>query len=247
MHVHDLQSAAAEFPDGSKRALRLGHRTTLGIPLLKEDEAIGTLLIRRMEVSPFTEKQIALLTTFAREAVIAIDNSRLLRELRQRTSDLSEALEQQTATSEVLSVISSSPDDLKPVFQTMLESATRTCVAKFGILYLCEGEKFRPVALASPSPEFEAYVRERAAFVPDPNQPLGQLLQTKAIVHFSADNRSGGCRIQIRRRENPYCRAYVEAERSDRLDQYLSPRGAPVYRQTNRVSEELRQSGRNCD
>src|SRR6516165_3377923 len=91
VHVHDLQSAAAEFPDGSKRALRLGHRTTLGIPLLKEDEAIGTLLIRRMEVRPFTEKQIALLTTFAREAVIAIENSRLLDEVRAHTRQLAEA------------------------------------------------------------------------------------------------------------------------------------------------------------
>jgi GAF domain-containing protein len=118
VHVHDLQSAAAEFPDGSNRALRLGHRTTLGIPLLKEDEAIGTLLIRRMEVRPFTEKQIALLTTFAREAVIAIENSRLLNELR-------ESLERQTATSEVLGVISKSPGKLSPVFDTILENATR--------------------------------------------------------------------------------------------------------------------------
>src|SRR5262249_32772090 len=94
VHVHDLQDAADEFLDGSKRALRLGHRTTLGIPLLREDEAIGTLLIRRAEVRPFTDKQIALLATFARQAVIAIENVRLFDEVQARTRELSESLEQ---------------------------------------------------------------------------------------------------------------------------------------------------------
>jgi signal transduction histidine kinase len=97
VHVHDLRAAADEFPDGSERALRFGHRTTLGIPLLREDEAIGTLLIRRSEVRPFTDKQIALLTTFARQAVIAIENVRLFDELQDKNRQLAEASENKSA------------------------------------------------------------------------------------------------------------------------------------------------------
>ncbi|MGB8586317.1 MAG: GAF domain-containing protein, partial [Pseudolabrys sp.] len=123
VHVHDLQVSAHEFPDGSKAALRLGHRTVLAVPLLREDEAIGTLQIRRTEVKPFTDKQIELATTFADQALIAIENARLFDEVQARTRELSESLEQQTATSEVLQVISSSPGELEPVFNAMLANA----------------------------------------------------------------------------------------------------------------------------
>src|SRR6516165_1429384 len=125
VHVTDLHAEAEEFPEGSAFARRLGHRTIAAVPLLREGVAIGAIVLRRAEVNPFTNKQIALLETFAAQAVIAIENTRLLNELRQRTTDLTESLEQQTATSDVLQIISSSPGDLEPVFQAMLSNATR--------------------------------------------------------------------------------------------------------------------------
>jgi len=146
VHVHDLQAAADEFPDGSAYARRFGHRTILAVPLVRENEAIGALVIRRAEVRPFTDKQIALLTTFARQAVIAIENVRLFDEVQARTRDLSESLQQQTATADVLNIISRSAFDLKSVLQTLVQSAGRLCGADFatitrqkdGVLFFAE-------------------------------------------------------------------------------------------------------------
>jgi GAF domain-containing protein len=117
-----------------------GIRTLVVVPMLKDGEPIGAIAIYRKEVRPFDEKQIELVQNFAAQAVIAIENTRLLNELR-------ESLEQQTATSEVLTVISSSPGELEPVFQAMLESAVRICEASFGNLLLYDGDVFRHVAL----------------------------------------------------------------------------------------------------
>jgi GAF domain-containing protein len=160
-----------------------GVRTLLVVPMLKEKELIGTISIYRQEIRPFSDKQIELVTNFARQAVIAIENTRLLNELRQRTDDLSEALEQQTATSEVLQVISSSPGELEPVFQAMLANATRICEAKFASLYLYDGRRFRVGALWNAPPAFAEFRRREPVFDPPSGSGLAQVVATKRTVH----------------------------------------------------------------
>jgi GAF domain-containing protein len=183
VHVHDLQAAKSEFPEGAAYAKQYGHRTTLATPLLREGNPIGAFLIRRNYVKPFTNEQVELVQNFAAQAVIAIENARLLNELRQRTGDLGEALEQQTATSEVLKVISSSPGDLKPVFQSMLENATRICEASFGAMALSEGDILRRVALYNAPPKFMA-LHEKAPFIDVAAMPtMHKLVTTKQVVH----------------------------------------------------------------
>ena len=159
-------------------------RTLVGVPMLKDNEVIGVIGIYRQEVRPFTDKQIALLTNFAAQAVIAIENARLLNELRQRTDDLTELLEQQTATSEVLQVINRSPGDLEPVFQTILASAVRICDAKFGILFRYDNEAFDPVAqFGIPSALAEFLRQRRGSFQPVPGSLLDRVMRTKQVCH----------------------------------------------------------------
>jgi GAF domain-containing protein/CheY-like chemotaxis protein len=158
-------------------------RTTLAVPMLKGDDLVGTITLYRLEFRPFTDKQIGLVETFADQAVIAIENVRLFDEVQARTRELSEALEQQTATSEVLQVISRSPGELRPVFQAMLKNATRICAAKFSTLYLCEDDGFRAVAIHNaPS----AYAQARAAVVhPHPDSSLWRAAKTKQLVQVA--------------------------------------------------------------
>ena len=169
---------------GSQIARLAGGRTVVAVPLLKENELVGVIGIYRQEVRPFTEKQIELLTSFASQAVIAIENTRLLNELRQRTYDLSESLEQQTATSEVLRVISSSSGELKPVFEAMLANATRLCGANFGNLYLYEEGGFRTVASHNVPPAY-AEARRRGLIRPVPGGVLCEVIRTKQTVHLA--------------------------------------------------------------
>jgi two-component system, NtrC family, sensor kinase len=187
VHVYDLQASADEFPDGAEVALRTGHRTILAVPLLREDEAIGTLSIRRPEVKPFTEKQIELLTTFADQAVIAIENVRLFDEVQAKTRDLTETLQQQTATSEVLKVISSSPGELEPVFKSMLENAVSICDAKFGNLFLIDGDSAHWEAGVGTPPKLAQYFTQSRSFRPTPGSHLDRVIRTKDVSHTADD------------------------------------------------------------
>ena len=193
IHVRDLRDDAAykasepdavAFIDGS------GVRTLLIVPMLKEGQLIGIMGVYRQEIREFTDKQIDLLTNFAAQAVIAIENTRLLTELRQRTDDLTESLEQQTAMSEVLQVISSSPGDLQPVFASILGNATRICQANFANLILPEDGAFRTVAMHN-APESLAQMRGRdPVFRLGPLAPLSRTATTKQVLHvhdLSAD------------------------------------------------------------
>lgn len=153
IHVHDVAAELTEFPDYKTRQPITGVRTTVCTPLLREGVSIGVITVRRKEVRPFTDKQIALLKTFADQAVIAIENVRLFKELKQKTaelessnSELRETLEQQTATSEILSVISSSPTDVQPVFDAIAENSMRLCGALFSSVYRFDGELIHMVA-----------------------------------------------------------------------------------------------------
>jgi GAF domain-containing protein len=189
-HVHDLRYGPAYLardPANVAMVEIAGARTIVTVPMLKEDKVIGTMSIFRQEVRPFTDKQIALVENFTKQAVIAIENMRLLNELRQRTDDLSEALERQTATSEVLRVISSSPGELEPVFQAMLENATRLCEANFGILFVGEGNVFRSVAVHSPPSAYTDWYEHHPFFnVKDhPQSLLARLAESREIIHIA--------------------------------------------------------------
>ena len=160
-------------------------RTLLVVPLLRKGKLVGAFAIFRQEVRPFSNKQIELVSNFAAQAVIAIENTRLLSELRQRTDDLTESLEQQTATSEVLKIISSSPGELEPVFNAMLENATRICDAKFGTLFRYDGELFHRVAGLGTPPALVEFQRQRGPFK-YAGSMLGRVARTKMVAH-SAD------------------------------------------------------------
>jgi GAF domain-containing protein/CheY-like chemotaxis protein len=160
-----------------------GFRTILGVPMMREGAPIGVLTLTRSDVRPFTDKQIELVQTFADQAVIAIENVRLFEAEQQRTRELSEALEQQTATSEVLSVISSSPGELEPVFQAMLANAVRICEASFGVLFRFEDGAWRAAAMLGVPPAFAEFW-QRGPQRPGRRAALTRVAETKQTVHI---------------------------------------------------------------
>ena len=182
VHVADVQTEGDEFPESSEGARQLGFRTILCVPLMREGVAIGSIALRRTEVQLFTERQVALLETFADQAVIAIENVRLFKELETRNGELRVALEQQTATSEVLKVISRSTFDLQPVLETLIENATRLAGAEGGLLAQFDGEVFRFPAEYGASPEFSAYWR-RNVIRPGRGSPAGRAALERRTVH----------------------------------------------------------------
>ena len=172
VHVSDVL-ADPEYTYWGGQNLR---RTFLGVPLLREGAPIGVIALGRFSVRPFTDRQIELVVTFADQAVIAIENARLFNETK-------EALEQQTATSEVLRVISGSPGYLVPVFQTMLEKATSICGAKFGMLLQYQGGLFHLAASLNLPPLLADFMNRQSAFAPEPGRTFGRLIETKSVVH----------------------------------------------------------------
>src|SRR5262245_8272950 len=178
VHVLDVQT------DTEYTLEKFNVRTMLGVPLMREGAAIGVIVLQRSTLRAFTDKQIELAITFADQAVIAIENVRLFDEVQARTRELSEALEQQTATSEVLGVISSSPGELKLVFDAMLRNAVRICGAKYGMLCLCKGEEDLPVAMYGVEPALVEKLQGKLRR-PGPNTAAGRLMRTKTAVHIA--------------------------------------------------------------
>jgi two-component system, NtrC family, sensor kinase len=259
LHITDL---ALEERYAKSFLVRLaGARSMLAVPMVKDNELIGAINIYRQEVRPFADKQIEVLENFAAQAVIAIENARLLNELRQRTDDLSESLEQQTATSEVLKVISSSPGELDPVFEAMLENAVRLCAAKFGSLVLFEGNTYRRVALYNaPTVFVEAQAREpvrplaasptlsrvagtkRVVCIADilaeqPEEAIAMLggARTVLIVPMLKDDRAVGAISIYRREVRPFTDKQMEVLRNFAAQ-------AVIAIENTRLLRELRES-----
>jgi GAF domain-containing protein len=158
-------------------------RTVFAVPLLREGNAIGGITLSRTIAAPFTDRQIALVETFADQAVIAIENARLFEAEQASKRELQQSLDRQTATSEVLRVISSSPGELGPVFQAMLENAVRICDAKFGNLWLREGSGFRIASTYGASAEYREFFQREPVVEPHPESGLGLILRTKQAIH----------------------------------------------------------------
>src|SRR5215472_13797544 len=182
IHLLDAQAESEEFPEGSAIARRTGYRTIIAVPLMREGYAIGTIAVRRVEARLFSDKEVELLSNFAAEAVIAIENARLVTELRQRTADLSESLEQQKATFDVLKVISSTPGELEPVFRAILENATRICEAKIGILFRFDDSSYAAVATLGITAAYNEYLN-RGPIRAGPGTGLGRVAANKQTVH----------------------------------------------------------------
>ena len=254
VQIADVRSEPAYQGDANRRSLVVdaGARTLLAVPMLKENELIGAISIYRQEVRPFTEKQIDLVKNFAAQAVIAIENTRLLNELRQRTDDLTESLEQQTATSEVLKVISGSPGELEPVFNAMLENAVRICEAGFGNLLLYDGTTFRAAVTHGGQPEWRELRRREPVLRPIPNDPLNRLVTTKQLLHFADIRTEQGyierhppmvALVDIAGARTVLLVPMLKDRRAGWRHRDLPHRGATLHRQADRAGAELRRPG----
>ena len=184
LHVHDLAAEASEFPGARERGIAMGVRTALAVPLMRDGEPIGLIHIRRLKVQPFTDRQIKLVETFADQAVIAIENVRLFNELDARNRQLTEALEQQTATSEILSVISSSPTDLEPVFETIVRNAARLCDGSGASVVRYDGDLLHLVAQHNISADVREFMRSRFPRPPAREFAIERAVLDGTVVHI---------------------------------------------------------------
>ena len=200
VHVRDIEAAESALPVSRERAMRSGWRTALAAPLLRDDSALGGIMLRRSDVRPFSDAQIALLETFANQAMIAIENTRLFKELEDRNRELDLALEQQTATGEVLRVIASSPTDLQTVLDTVAENAARLCGAANATIRRADGDVLRRVASYGWRPPNEV--------VPiAPDTVNGRAFLERHTVHIGdLENQTGirGCRPRVGRGQDPF-------------------------------------------
>jgi two-component system NtrC family sensor kinase len=160
-------------------------RAGLAVPMMREGTVVGVITLQRREPRPFSDKQIQLVTTFADQAVIAIENVRLFEEVQARTHEVSEALEQQTATSEVLQVISRSPGELEPVFKAMLQNATGICGANFGVLWLCKDDEFQVASIHNIPAAYREHLQPGIVFHPGPELPVARATRTHQTVHIA--------------------------------------------------------------
>jgi GAF domain-containing protein len=183
IQIADILAEADEYPEGRTLALQTGFRTALAVPLVHAGEAIGVIFIRRTEVRPFTERQVELVNTFADQAVIAIENTRLFEEVQARNQELRTALEQQTATSELLKVIGRSTFELQPVFDTLAENAVRLCAAERAFVHRFDGQFLRVAATYNVSPELRAFV-ERNPMAPGRYGVAARAALERRTVHI---------------------------------------------------------------
>src|SRR4029077_90715 len=185
VHVADMQNEANEFPESTENARRTGFRTILVVPLMREGAAIGTINLRRTEVQPFTERQVALLQTFADQAVIAIENVRLFKELQASNRDLTTALDKQTATSDILRVISSSPTDVQPVFDAIVASAVRLLQGYTGALTRIAGDQIEMAALTGTDAAGDAATRAVFPQSLQSEEPHAQVIRDRVPLNIA--------------------------------------------------------------
>ena len=246
IHVADLQTASEAYPEGSAIAREFGHRTILAIPLVRQDALLGVISLRRNRIEPFSERQVALVTTFADQAVIAIENTRLFEAEQASKHKLQESLERQTATSELLKVIGRSTFDLQPVFEALAQSAVRLCEAERSLIYRLEDDRLRLAASYNATAELIAFIERN---------PL-PLLRTNAAGRASVERRTIFIEDVLSDPEYTYGSTQIEPVRSvlaipmpkkwriARRHRYLPTSGPSVHGEPNRPHGDIRRPGR---